>query len=179
MMKERDVKNTHKSWGPTLLIIILLVWAVFASMEAALYYNEATSSRREIEELSKRLQEAIGAKEGIEAEYARLRNNILLVSVLLDYGNGTVQCHENVALWSQKPTVFLALLSVASVEFKYGTYGIWIESINGVRNSEATGQYWLWYLYQNGTFEIVWKSVDAYVLHDGDIISFNYTKISF
>ncbi|MEM2926775.1 MAG: DUF4430 domain-containing protein [Candidatus Bathyarchaeia archaeon] len=178
-MKGRDVKNIHKSWGPWLLTIILIVWAVLASMEAALYYNEAASYRREVEELSKRLQESTRLKEGVEAEYARLRNNIILVSVLLDYGNGTVQCHENVTLWNRKPTVFLALLSIASVEFKYGSYGVWIESINGVRNSEATGQYWLWYLYQNGTFEIVWESADAYVLHDGDIISFNYTKISF
>jgi hypothetical protein len=57
--------------------------------------------------------------------------------------------------------------------------GVWIESINGIKNSGATGQYWLWYLYKNGTFEIVWKAPDAYILNDGDIISYNYTKISF
>lgn len=176
-MGKKGASGQRSAW---LLATALLVWAVAASVAAALYYDQAAFSQRQAAELQGRLQETISLKQGVEAEYAKLRGNIVSVTVLLNYGNGTVERHAHVALWRKRPTVFLALLSVASVDFKYYKgIGVWVDSINGVSNCDKTGQYWLWYLYHNRTFVLGPTAPDAYVLRDGDILSYNYTKVTF
>lgn len=97
------------------------------------------------------------------------------VSLLINYGNGTREWHNN----TRVPVGFSVLnatLAVAEVDYAIGQYGAFVTAINGVGGD--TGMFWIW-LYWNATSS-EWKTgpvaSDMHVLHNGDLVAWSYTS---
>ena len=160
--------------------MVALAWALIGTVAAANYYMSYNASLLKVGELEGKLNELRGNLTGVEARYAELRRNVGLVTVYIDYGNGTVTRYENVAMSTVHPTAFLALISVADAEFQTSSFGVFVTSINGVKQSVEESKFWLYYAYEEGKG---WTSppvaADKYPLADGASISWNFTKITF
>jgi len=97
------------------------------------------------------------------------------VSVLIDYGNGTKEWHND----TRVPIGFSALnttLAVARVSFTLGEYGAFISSINNV---ETAGNMWWSFWCWNSTslkWDFILLACDKYILHNEDIIAWYYTS---
>ncbi len=57
----------------------------------------------------------------------------------------------------------------------YGSMGLFIESINGLKNNNQTGEYWIYYV--NG--ESAKIGISNYIVKPGDIIKWSYEKSNF
>jgi len=158
-----------------MLLVALLAWAVVASVVAANTYRQA-------EELRSELSSARAALSSAESELRSLRARVLLVNVAIDYGNGTVKWFNSTPL-PQGATVLTALLCVASrVDYTYGTYGVYVKSVDGVEErivSKNEGYSWLWYAFKGGKWEMGAVAADAYKLSDGDTIMWRYVHWKF
>jgi hypothetical protein len=92
------------------------------------------------------------------------------VNILINYGNGTQEWHNN----TRVPIGFSLLnatLTVAKVDYYYYPY---VKAINGVGGSK----FWLWYYWSETASN--WESgsvaSNEYILHNGDIVSWVYTQ---
>lgn len=99
------------------------------------------------------------------------------VSLMFDYGDGTVKTYENVA-FTEGQTLFdatKAAIEGAGLTFKYqppGQYGILIDQI-GHMPGGTDGKYWLWY--ENNRMGQV--ASDAYKLQNGDVIEWKFVNL--
>ncbi|TFF95554.1 MAG: DUF4430 domain-containing protein [Promethearchaeota archaeon] len=85
------------------------------------------------------------------------------LTLVIDYGNGTISNYTNFELTNYETTAFDALNKSVSVQYTdYGAQGYFIESING-----AVGN-WLYYINDN----YVSVAANNYFLESGDIILF-------
>jgi len=57
----------------------------------------------------------------------------------------------------------------------YGSMGLFIDSINGLKNNPQTGEYWIYYV--NG--ESAKIGISNYIVKPGDIIEWRYEKSNF
>lgn len=160
-----------------MLLVALLLWAVAASAIAALQYMKA-------EELASEVSSLRSSLSATESELRSLRARIIVVNVAIDYGNGTVKWFNETPLPSGA-SVLKALLAVASrVEYKYGSWGAYVTSVNGVAEavvSQSEGYSWLWYIYDGSQRKWVRGPVaaDQYVLKDGDTVMWRYEHWKF
>lgn len=158
-----------------LLLVLLLAWAVVASVIAANTYWQA-------EELRSELSSAKAALSSAESELRSLRARVVLINVAIDYGNGTVKWFNFTPL-PQGATVLTALLCTASrVEYTYGAHGAYVNSVDGVEErivSKNEGYSWLWYIFEDGRWEMGVVAADAYRLSDGDTIMWRYEHWKF
>ncbi len=143
-------------------MIVLLIWAVLATSVAVKYYSEYAQLSRACSSLS---------------------TKVILVNVGIDYGNGTVAWYNATPL-PIGASVLTALVSVAKVEYKYGTYGAYVVSVNGVCEqilSKTEGYSWMWYIYNAslGRYVLGPVAADKYVLTNGDTILWKYQHWSF
>lgn len=81
-------------------------------------------------------------------------------------------------------TLFNATLAMAKVTYRKGVYGIYITSINGVKErilSSKEGYSWLWYILDRTTGRFVLGPVacDKYVIKEGDVIMWKYSHWKF
>uniref|UniRef100_A0A7C3WTF6 DUF4430 domain-containing protein n=1 Tax=Thermofilum pendens TaxID=2269 RepID=A0A7C3WTF6_THEPE len=148
-----------------LLVLVLLLWAVAATSAASLLYVENGGLKRELE-----------ARE-------RLLGNLVLVSVGIDYGNGTVVWY-NETLLPRGATPLSALVAVAVVEYKVSSMGAYVTSVNGVEEkilSKSEGYSWLWYILDRERGQLVLGPVaaDRYKLVSGDVILWRYEHWKF
>uniref|UniRef100_A0A7C1PD62 DUF4430 domain-containing protein n=1 Tax=Thermofilum pendens TaxID=2269 RepID=A0A7C1PD62_THEPE len=148
-----------------LLVLLLLVWAVAATSAASLLYIENLNLRREL-----RVRE-------------ELLGNLVLVNIGIDYGNGTVAWYNNTLL-PRGATVLSALVAVARVEYKFGSWGAYVTSVNGVEEkilSKNEGYSWLWYIFnrEKGQLELGPVAADKYELASGDVILWRYEHWKF
>jgi len=146
----------------SILLIVLLIWAVVATTLAAYFYNEYTT---------------------MERLYKSLKGKVVVINIGIDYGNGTLQWFNGTVL-PVGSTVLSALISVSRVEYVYGPYGAYVVSINGVREkivSKSEGHSWIWYLYNATTGKLEYGPVaaDKYILSSGQIIVWKYTHWKF
>lgn len=99
------------------------------------------------------------------------------VSLMFDYGDGTVKTYENVA-FTEGQTLFdvtKAAIEGAGLTFKFqppGQYGILIDQI-GHMPGGTDGKYWLWY--ENNRMGQV--ASDAYKLQNGDVIEWKFVNL--
>ncbi len=100
------------------------------------------------------------------------------VSVMLDFGDGTVRTYEGVA-FAEGETLFDVMLRLSErgdgFVFRHqppGQYGILIDQIGNMA-SGADGKYWLWY--ENNRMGQV--ASDAYVLRPGDVIEWKFINL--
>jgi hypothetical protein len=88
------------------------------------------------------------------------------ITLIIDYGNGTINTWENFELTEYNTTVFDALIKWANVEITdYGDMGIIVESING------RGGNWLYSI--NDEFPGV--SANKYNLKNGDTVKWIFS----
>lgn len=100
------------------------------------------------------------------------------VSVMLDFGDGTVRTYEGVAI-AEGETLFDVMRRLSErgdgFVFRYqppGAYGILIDQI-GDKVGGTDGKYWLWY--ENNRMGQV--ASDAYVLAPGDVIEWKFINL--
>ena len=100
------------------------------------------------------------------------------VSLMFDYGDGTVKTYENIS-FTDGQTLFDATKALSErgdgFTFKYqppGQYGIMIDQI-GDKIGGADGKYWLWY--ENNLMGQV--ASDAYKLKDSDVIEWKFINL--
>jgi len=133
----------------SLLQIVLLVWAVGASVTSAHFYVQNDTNSRAL---------------------ASYQSNTIMVNVGFNYGNGTVEWRNGTIL-ANESTAFDALVAtVPDLNYTTSTYGIYIEGINGVQNETH-----YWAIYLNGEYAIV-GVLDLYLVQ-GDVLFFNFEVI--
>ncbi|TFF93702.1 MAG: DUF4430 domain-containing protein [Promethearchaeota archaeon] len=85
------------------------------------------------------------------------------ITLIIDYGNGTINTYDNFELSNYETTAFDALDKWVSIQYTdYGAQGYFIESINGVEGN------WLYYI--NDKYISI--AANKYFLESGDIIKF-------
>lgn len=173
-------ERAHTSGAYKAAIIAVLAWALIGTVAATTYYTSYDTSIAENRALKDNLKELRGNLTGVQALYAELLARVALVNVYINYGNGTVSSYENVTISNIRATAFIALMSIADVEFQASSFGVFVTSINGVKQSISESQYWLYYVYEK---DKGWTSpevaADRYRLSSGMSISWNFTKIAF
>jgi len=138
----------------------LMTWSLAATLAAAYYNAQYTETRKTFEEL---------------------KSLVIDVDVLMDYGNATrIRYSKNLIAGS---TAFDALLAVTTnVEYKITAYGVFVTSIDGVKNVAVTptsGRAWLWYYWNGTTWVDLLKASDAYILKPDDSIAWRYESYSY
>jgi len=103
------------------------------------------------------------------------KNASISVSILIDYGNGTIDWHDPLVL-PDSSTVFNATLAVATVNYSHYPQGVFVDAINDVWNTSP--YYWTWW-YWNFT-ESTWSlgpiASDRHFLTHLDIIAWHYVN---
>ena len=140
----------------------LAVWALVATLASVYYYGLYVETR---------------------ATFEQLKSLAIDINVLLDYGNQTMNWHNQTVIAGS--TAFEALLAVTKkVEYKTSAYGVFVSSINGVSNvveTPTSGRAWLWYWW-NAT-SLKWtdllRASDVYILKPGDSIAWRYESYSY
>jgi len=101
----------------------------------------------------------------------------MLVNVLIDYGNGTLEWHNE----TQVPigaTLLNVTEKIADINYTVYPFGVFITEING--KGGESDYYWIWYFWNSTTAQ--WESgtvaADIFVLHHGDTVSWVYEKAS-
>jgi len=144
------------------VVLGLTVWSAVSTLTAAYYYTQYVEARRTFEELKSLVIEA---------------------NVLMNYGNGTQNWHNETVIAGS--TAFDALLAVTkNVEYQTTVYGVFITSIDGVKNvaeTPSSGRAWLWYYWNTTTskWTDLLKASDAYILKPNDSVSWRYESYSY
>jgi hypothetical protein len=133
-----------------IVTLALLTWSILATGFAAFYYNQFS-------DISKVLQ-----------------NVSVKVSILIDYGNGTLEWHNGTVL-PAGITLLNATRAVANVKMD-PEYASIVDSINNVENNQQTNQYWTVYYWDINAKE--WKevlqSISTLILQQGEMIEWLY-----
>lgn len=134
------------------VVLAFTVWAVTATAFTGYYYLQY----RQLEDILKTMQSLV-----------------LKVNVLMNYGNGTKEWHNN-TLVAAGSTVFNATVAIAEVDYSLWNEYMLIDAINGLQGTKDIG--WIWWIWDPPTSE--WKQVleaaNKHVLVEGDTIGWNY-----
>jgi len=139
----------------TYLALALLVWAISGTVVAGYYFNQYNIYQNEYENLASEME------------------SILLVNVLVSYGNGTKTWYNNTAL-PLGSTAFKAIQAIADVEYTESEFGAFVTSVNGVVGN--TTHFWLYWGWDAENSEWIFPNVGAsqYILHREDTIAWTY-----
>ncbi len=143
------------------LIIILLIWAISATILAFTYYQKY-----------------------IETEKLH-RGQIIYVDIGINYGNGTLIWFNSTRLLAGASAYQALLLVANNVNASEGVYGVYIHGINNV--NEYDDVYWFYAIYNRSVptwvkvGEWIYPSIASnnLILQDKDIVVwvfFNYAK---
>lgn len=145
----------------------LLCLLILSLHMAANYYNESERYKRLYEQYKNLYERTI-------EEYEDLMMLMMKVNILIDYGNGTLEWH-NETLVQRGSTLFEVTKRVARVDYVSGD-GVFITHINGVGGE--MGRYWLWYFLNStsGEWELVWETCDKHIMQDGETVAWRYEK---
>ncbi|MBS7615247.1 hypothetical protein KEJ18_05925 [Candidatus Bathyarchaeota archaeon] len=150
------VKKNIFMWTSLGLICVLIV----STYLTAQYYMEFVKYQQLYNETLKELQKF---------------DKYIFVNLLIDYGNGTKEWHNNTLIvrWAD---LLNATKMVADVDYITGEYGAFVTSINRVGGDPNT--YWLWYTWNSTSLNWDFGPVasDAYVLREGEIVAWIYTR---
>lgn len=111
----------------------------------------------------------------------KAQGQAIVASLMLDYGDGRVATYNNIKLEETK-TVFELLKKVTSdfnIEFSYSDrykdLGVFIESIDNVRNDTASDNWWHYWV--NNDYADV--AADKLELKNGDIVEWKFIRNQF
>jgi hypothetical protein len=110
-------------------------------------------------------------KADYEATIKELEDLTVLVDILIDYGDEVEWYNDTrIPLGTDLVT---ATSIICDIEYSMSEWGAFVNSINGVEGDSST--FWLWNYYDNGWFmgEV---GADQRILHDGEILSWVYSK---
>lgn len=99
----------------------------------------------------------------------------ILVNILINYGNGTASWYNNTAV-AIGSNLLQATKIIAKVEYTEYSFGVFVTSINNVAGNKTHA--WLWYIWNSTkrNWDLGPTGADGYILKNGDIISWIYTK---
>lgn len=139
----------------------LLVWAISGTLVAGYYFTQYKIYQNEYETLASEME------------------SILLVNVLVSYGNGTKIWCNNTAL-PLDSTAFKAILAMADANYTDygGELGILVTSINGVANNSTHGWFYWYWDSGNSVWVLPEYSCAKCILHRDDVIAFTYESYS-
>jgi hypothetical protein len=127
-----------------LALAVCVLWGVVATV-ASIYYYQQTMT---------------------------IRSSLVIVSVSIDYGNGTTRVYPEVYL-SKEATVLDAARNVAKVSTKQYSWGTIVTAINDVPNSSDK----FWQFWVNGEYGMT--AADMAVLRSGDRLEWKLAKSMF
>ena len=171
------MRHSSKLGLESLLMVVLLAWAIASSMFAAHYYVQLETAKRDLEALKSSLA-------SIDEELLFFKERSVVVDIALDYGNGTIRWFNDTVL-PRGSTVLHALIAVAMrVEYRYGEWGAYVTSVDGVAEklvSKSEGYSWMWYVYDRakGKWVLGPVAADKYELKQGDIVKWVYSHWKF
>lgn len=132
-----------------IISMLLALWALTASLIAGYYWLQYTDLNN------------------------RIGGVLIYVNIGIDYGNATRIWHNNTKTLTGM-RLFDVTKQVANVTYQVGIYGTEITSINGVSKGDSYGwTYWVWNSTSN-SWEIVWESVDSYLVTNGETFMWYY-----
>lgn len=151
-----EVAQAKSAW---ILALVLLVWAVSATTAAVYYRSESLRYDGLYKDLADKLGEVS-----------------ISVDLVIDYGNGTRDWHRSLVI-PIGATLKNATLKVAVIETD-PVYPGFVTSINGVRQNEVGGVYWLWWIWDDVKQEWGFGPVgfNEYTLRDKQTLIWHYAK---
>ncbi len=189
------------------LSAVLLIWAITASVGMGYFYMLAADYEAENEQLRSELssaEEAIEAARDIVrqlnaslskinssyqalfANYSELLRQLSrdlnsgFVSLIIDFGNGTVKHYKFLVVYGENNTV-LDLLLATGLEIDYTEYeefnDVFINCIAGVcgrMTGETSGFFWLFYV----NTEMSQKGAKQTTVSEGDVVEWVYKEVS-
>jgi hypothetical protein len=140
----------------------MLCGLIISGFAAAYYYNELSRYRSLYDQA---------------VEELRQLKTHMLVNVLIDYGNGTREWHNETRVLIGA-TLFNVTEQIADIDYTVGQFGVFITAING--KGGDPGYYWLWYVWNSTSskWEMGSVAADAFTLHHGDTVAWVYEKPS-
>lgn len=95
----------------------------------------------------------------------------ILVNLKIDYGD-SVKWYNSTRI-PLNSNLLEAAEFVADVDYTIGEYGAFVNSIDDVGGDPNT--YWTWNYYEDGEWQYGPVGADSWTIHDGDIISWEYS----
>jgi len=115
----------------------------------------------------------------LQADYDALLEDVedltISIDMKVDYGDGNV-------VWLNDTRVPLdinllrALELLANIEYTTSEFGAFVTEVDGVGGD--SDKFWLWFFYDTeaGSWEYGPSAADFYLLHDGDIVAWEYAS---
>jgi len=156
----------------TISVAALLCMTLITVASTIYFYQDSVAIKNRYVELQQQLFATQDELQSLQQNYTVIREAVLYVNMTIDYGNGTVELHDNIYI-APTQTVFDALKTVADVNATYwDVFQAWfINAINSVANNENGNNRW-WVYAVNGEHAAV--GADAYELLDGDYVEWTY-----
>ena len=131
----------------------------------------AVSLQSQVKELQTEYDDLL---EDVESLQGNLDDLTIQISMKIDYGNGTVAWHNDTRV-PLNANLLTATKIISAIEYSTGAFGAFVEEIDGVGGDPGT--YWLWNYYDqdSGSWEYGPVASDAWVLHNGDVVSWVYS----
>lgn len=175
-----------------ILLVILLVWALASTaysayltydkkrLEARIAYLEGELSEKlhQLESLTSNVTTLKGELERIKGV---LEEKIVLVNILIDYGNGTAKWYNNTEVLKGS-TLLEATMKIAKVDGETGKYGFYVKAINGHSEeivSSSEGYSWIWYYWDGKEWIMGPVACDAQEVVDGGVYMWRYEHWKF
>lgn len=139
----------------TIATIAVLCWAIAASLVSGYYYYQYSDLITRLEKSGEGGLTAVGINLGI------------------DYGNGTRIWYNG----TKGVTLYDAMVKAGwSIESEsYGVMGLYIKSINGVKESSSNMRYWGWWSWTDFGWYHGQAACDKYVVSPGEVILWYYS----
>lgn len=132
--------------------VVFLVWAVAATSMAASYFQTTQNQQKVIDSMQDLIDEVT-----------------IKASIAIDYGNGTTVWHND-TVFPVGINLFNATLKIANLTY-YTSYDVFVTGINGVMQNATSGQFWVYEVWNNGTWEIDWSTtVTTFVVGNHQLI---------
>jgi len=132
--------------------VVFLVWAVAATSMAASYFQTTQNQQKIIDSMQDLIDEVT-----------------IKASIAIDYGNGTTVWHND-TVFPVGTNLFNATKKIANLTFDT-TFDIYVTGINGVMQNATSGQFWVYEIWNNGTWEIDWSTtVTTFVVGNHQLI---------
>lgn len=134
-----------------LAAILVLCWAIAASLAASYYYYQYNFLLEKVEE-----SEAV-------------------IKLGIDYGNSTRIWYNG----TRGLTLYDAMLEAGwSIDAEsYGTMGLYVKKINGVEQSAEQSRYWSWWVWTSLGWAHGGSACDKYIVSNGEIILWYYSYV--
>jgi hypothetical protein len=158
----QNMSNSNKIW---MWVAAALLCTTIASAYMALNYQS------QLKRLETQHQELLS---DIDALQGSLNELTILIDVKIDYGNNTIVWYNNTRV-PFNSDLLIATQVISKVEYSTGEFGAFVTEINDVGGD--ADKFWLWHYYDKDVkgWQFGPVASDAWVLHNGDKVSWIYS----